>query len=127
MQQFVSSGVALTTSGNDQSSGNGSIMRLAAVPVAFHDNLAVALEVAEQQSRTTHRGIEAAECCKLMTTIIISAINDPEMHASAKQLIDSLIEKNAFQTPVPSVDALFHSLQEGDNKDRNWNWKVPRS
>ena len=75
MSAFLKHGHAFTQAGDDRSSGNGSIMRLAAVPVLHHSNEALAAEVGRGQSRTTHRGIEAAECAALMATIIVRAIH----------------------------------------------------
>jgi ADP-ribosyl-[dinitrogen reductase] hydrolase len=99
--------------------GNGSIMRLAAVPVAYHDDEAMALDVASRQSKTTHQGDEAAELCRLMAFIIVRAINAKD---SSKAFLDTLGQD--FTTPLASVRHLASSQQEGEDPDRNWNWKA---
>merc|ERR1712087_620639 len=66
-------------SGND--SGNGSLMRLAPIPVFFshfhgsEDLVQVAMHYAKESNFTTHPGHIAAEACALMSYVIIHAIN----------------------------------------------------
>ena len=55
--------------------GNGSLMRLGPVPIAYHRDIERAMEVALQQSKTTHNGDEAGECCRLLASIISNLIN----------------------------------------------------
>ena len=45
-----------TTSGDLNTSGNGSVMRNAAIPVFYHRNMEKALEFSRKQSKTTHQG-----------------------------------------------------------------------
>ena len=60
-----------TKFGNKKTSGNGSIMRNAAIPICYFRNKEKALDFARKQSLITHQGDEAAGCCQLMTFIII--------------------------------------------------------
>jgi len=58
--------------------GNGSLMRLAPVPISFasrEDLYNYALDYAEKQSYVTHSGEEASEACRLLTHLIIKLIN----------------------------------------------------
>ncbi|CAE7908265.1 tri1 [Symbiodinium sp. KB8] len=54
--------------------GNGSIMRLAPVPIAYHLNPVEAMEKAILQSRATHPSCDAAACCAFMAFFIAKAI-----------------------------------------------------
>ena len=137
MDAFLSNGLAFTQCGTDKSSGNGSIMRLAAAPVLHHSDEARAAELGRSQSRTTHRGTEAAECAALMATLIARAIHmgDPpsapaaaaaaaSAAASARKaaLLDSL---STYACPqCPSVELLARSQAEPGDRDRDWNWRV---
>ncbi len=56
-------------------SGNGSVMRLAAVPILFNDDIEKAMKVAGTQSLVTHNGAEAYECSRLLAFIIYKFIN----------------------------------------------------
>jgi ADP-ribosyl-[dinitrogen reductase] hydrolase len=99
-------------------------MRLAAVPVCFHDNIDVGRQVARGQSITTHQGEEAAELCELMTFIIVHAINSESGSVDAQSFLDQTVTTALFTSREPSVNALINSQQEGSDPNRNWNWKV---
>lgn len=51
-------------------------MRLAPVPIAFHNDEKHAMDIAELTSYTTHNSNEAAECCRLLCFIIVRCINN---------------------------------------------------
>lgn len=119
-----------TKEGDNQTSGNGSIMRNGAVPLFCKDNLQEALEYAEKQSKTTHQGIEAYECCRLLTYVVFKAMNSPP-GSSAKDILEEL---NQF-TPHPDTVHHFNNdlskisicnlaLSKTGEKE-NWNWKHP--
>ena len=63
-----------TKSGDKNTSGNGSIMRNAAIPLCYFRDEEKALEFAKKQSLITHQGEEAAGCCQLMTFIILKIL-----------------------------------------------------
>ena len=65
----------------------------------------------------THQGDEAASCCELLSFIIVKLINGGEL----KNILDNL--NNEFKCEVESVNILAKSEQEGNDVDRNWNWK----
>ncbi|HEX3315447.1 MAG TPA: ADP-ribosylglycohydrolase family protein [Gemmataceae bacterium] len=56
------------------SAGNGCIMRLAPVPMFFHPDAAEAGRWAEESSRTTHGSPECLESCRLLATMITTAL-----------------------------------------------------
>ena len=115
---YIQNPTKKTISGDINSSGIGSIMRNAAVPICFHDNIDKAMEVAKQQSLLTHQGNEAAECCRLLTYIIIKILNRKE-----EKLNDIIGNLEKFETPVNSVKCLALSKEESEDPDRDWNWK----
>jgi len=68
MQEFVENKgkIEITNIGDPlKSNSNGSLMRLAPIPIFYHDNFEKAIEFAEKSSFCTHKGIEASDCCKL--------------------------------------------------------------
>jgi ADP-ribosylglycohydrolase len=98
---------------------------MAAGPVFFHADYEKALEVSKLQSLTTHQGEEAAECCRLMAHIIVTAIHKGKGDKS-------ILENIEFTSPLKSVTCLAKSQQEDETpgknwslEDRNWNWKDP--
>ena len=106
-----------TKAGDKNTSGNGSIMRNAAIPICFHYDINKACEKARKQSLVTHQGVEAKECCSLLTHIIVKIFKGEKL----KDILDNL--GKTFITDVPSVKYLANSKQEGSDVDRNWNWK----
>lgn len=60
---------------SSRNSGNGSLMRLAPVPMAFSDNIKLAGELSADSSRTTHPSLECQEACGTYGQLIASAIS----------------------------------------------------
>ncbi len=55
--------------------GNGSIMRLAPVPLVYFNDAANAVEKSAESSRTTHGATVAVDACRYMAAIIVGALN----------------------------------------------------
>lgn len=129
--EFTSNKSEYTIAGNKNTSGNGSIMRLAAVPITYHRDIDLALSIAEKQSKTTHQGEESAECCRLMSFYIIlflTSDNDNESFEERKNRVFNAARVH-FSSPLYSINCLVRSeKEEGEKcelnpKDREWNWK----
>lgn len=128
MSEFMRDRTPYTLAGDRNTCGNGSVMRNAAVPLAYASDMAQGCQVARQQSKTTHQGDEAAECCAIMTWLAIQAMNEPNV--GMKELLGRLPQ---FESPFYSIQCLVNSRKEErceankhlDLKDRNWNWKSP--
>lgn len=56
------------------SAGNGSIMRLAPVPLFFARDMAAAVQRAADSSRTTHGTLEAVDACRYLASLIVAAL-----------------------------------------------------
>jgi len=110
----------VTNAGDRNTSGNGSIMRNAAVPVCFYYDMKLACDVARKQSLVTHQGDEARECCALLTHIIVKIFNNEPL----MEILNNL--GKTFETDVESLKYLASHKQEGKDEDRNWDWTVPQ-
>lgn len=129
MQEFLQASTPYTKAGNRNTSGNGSIMRNAAPCLVHWNDVKKCMEVSRQQSKTTHQGDEAAECCALMSYIMVKAMNMQEEKIDVKALLDSIVD---FPTEFYSMKCMVESKQEEPNEsnaqlkleDRNWNWKA---
>lgn len=75
LRQFEQSGVAFSGSTDRNAAGNGSIMRLAHVPMAFADDPDVAIRMAGKSSCTTHGARACVDACRYMAGLIVGAIN----------------------------------------------------
>jgi ADP-ribosyl-[dinitrogen reductase] hydrolase len=128
-QTRAAAGAFATAAGNQDTSGNGGLMRLGAVAL-FARNLSEARELAARQSRVTHQGIEAAGCAELMATMLFTAVHlftalhttqiDPQIVKQA--IFDAVTD---FRCSVPSVNALAQSVSHDAPSGENWNWKNP--
>jgi ADP-ribosyl-[dinitrogen reductase] hydrolase len=62
------------------SAGNGSIMRLAPVPLFYFPDREAVLTYSVRSSLTTHRAVECLDACKLLGDIIYRCLNGMEKH-----------------------------------------------
>mmetsp|Transcript_1224 Transcript_1224/g.2308 ORF Transcript_1224/g.2308 Transcript_1224/m.2308 type:complete len:430 (+) Transcript_1224:267-1556(+) len=128
MSEFKYKKTKFTTAGDRKTSGNGSLMRNGAIAARYWSNPSDAMKAAYQQSKTTHQGDEAAECCRLLTHVCCTAINT-KGKVDVKAILDSL--DKTFSSDIYSIQCLAKGVQEkrhDDNKnldlcDRNWTWK----
>ena len=74
LEAFQRTGNAFAGSFDPDSAGNGSIMRLAPVPIYYLDTPELALDLCEQQSRTTHQAPECLMACRLLGEVLIRAL-----------------------------------------------------
>ena len=72
--QFLGTNEPLSGDTDPYSAGNGSLMRLAPVPMFFRNDMEKAREISNLQSKTTHGAQEAIEACEIFTTLLIQAI-----------------------------------------------------
>lgn len=75
LQRFMETGNPEAGSRSPRTAGNGSLMRLAPVPVFYHADLAAGVEAARRQSIATHGAAEAADACAAYAELLILAIN----------------------------------------------------
>ena len=78
MDEFMYHQQPYTAKEDQFNNGNGSLMRLAPLPVAFSNQPEKAVALSALQSLTTHNGEVAAECCRLMASILVTLINRPK-------------------------------------------------
>jgi ADP-ribosylglycohydrolase len=68
-----------------EDSGNGSLMRLAPIPIRYHQSLQHARQVASLSSLTTHPGSIAAEACAFVSYLVVKCIHLPTPLPSVSQ------------------------------------------
>lgn len=109
--EWAKKGEAMTTAGDEFTNGNGSVMRNGAVPVWFRNDLQGGMEAAYRQSRTTHRGEEAGELCRLLTYICVQFIN-----GKGRELLDDL---SGFKSKLYTVTCLANAVCEEHNQENS--------
>ncbi|WP_008294149.1 ADP-ribosylglycohydrolase family protein [Congregibacter litoralis] len=73
--KFEQTGDPMAGSVDPQTAGNGSLMRLAPIPLFYANSPSAAIERAAQMSRTTHGADEAVDACRYYTGLIVGALN----------------------------------------------------
>lgn len=75
LERFDAWGVPYVGDTSDLSASNGSLMRVAPIPMFFRADPAAALRYACDSSRTTHANVVVLEACQYLTALIIKALN----------------------------------------------------
>ena len=83
LSAFVRTGNPYVGSTDARAAGNGSIMRLAPVPLFYASAPRQALERAEESSRTTHAAQTCVDACRYLAGLIVGAI----LGASKEELL----------------------------------------
>lgn len=83
----------------DRAAGNGSLMRLAPVPIYFRDDFNRAVKHSAKSSLTTHNNVMAADSCSYVGGLL-------------QQFINSRIEMDAFKNKVIKDTAVDLDLDE---------------
>ncbi len=74
LDRFQETGDPYAGSTDPHTAGNGSIMRLAPVPMFFYPDMEAAERYAAASSRTTHGALECVDACRLLARIIYRAL-----------------------------------------------------
>jgi ADP-ribosyl-[dinitrogen reductase] hydrolase len=93
LSAFERSGDPFSGSTDPRSAGNGSLMRLAPVPLAYARQPETAIRLAGESSRTTHGATEAMDACRYFAGLIIGALNGTDK--------DTLLARGF--SPVPGL------------------------
>jgi len=75
LTRFQRTGGAVDPHPDEESAANGSLMRLAAVPIRWHDDPEAAAERSGESSRSTHPAGRPVDACRLMGAMIAALIN----------------------------------------------------
>ena len=105
--------------------GNGSLIRLAPMPITFaRGSVEQAMAVLAESSRTTHPGRLASSACRFLGFLLWNALNRPDSeHGSIRTFIDQTVgeylEKHSHDG---EVERLLRS-NEPAGVEQCWNWR----
>ena len=74
LSRFERTGEPYCGSTDPRSAGNGSLMRLAPVPLCFARQPGIAIEKAGESSRTTHGARAAVDACRYFSALLVGAV-----------------------------------------------------
>ena len=115
LSRFAGHGDPYAGSTDPNSAGNGSLMRLAPVPMYFAGHATEAVAMAADSSRTTHRAREAVDACRYFAGLLVGALRgvDKETLLSPGYCpVERLWERHPLAEKIARV-------ADGSFKDRN--------
>jgi len=113
-----------------QDAGNGSLMRLAAVPVLFSRDAVAAARISAASSEATHPGKIAAAACAFHGFAIAKAITQAAGLGSPQSFLDGAVE-DFFAAGLPGAEGcselerLLRSA-EPEGTEECWNWRAEK-
>jgi ADP-ribosylglycohydrolase len=108
LRQFERDGNPYSGSNDPHHAGNGSLMRLAPVPLAFAAEPALAVDRAAASSRTTHATEEAVDACRFFAGLLVGALQGrprQELMAPGYAPVPGLWESQPLAPAVAAVAA----------------------
>lgn len=75
LTKYQETGEPFSGPSHERSAGNGSLMRLAPVPLFYYTNPELAIKLAGDSSRTTHQHPLAIDACKYTAGLIVGTLN----------------------------------------------------
>ncbi len=75
LNKFEKTGESFSGPTDENSAGNGCIMRLAPVPMFFHPDREAVIAMSGESSRTTHGAVECIEASQLFGAMLFQALN----------------------------------------------------
>jgi ADP-ribosyl-[dinitrogen reductase] hydrolase len=107
LQRFKETGEPFSGSTDPYSAGNGSIMRLAPVAMAYYPNRDEIWRYTAESSRTTHGALECLDACRLLGDILYQALSGA---GKAETLLSS--------DPQRLVSKKIQSIARGEYRDK---------
>lgn len=112
LMDFEQHGTLMSKSSGDEYAGNGSIMRLAAIPIAFRNVTAnECIEACKQSSETTHSSKICMDSCKLLGCILFELIHLDSDIPHDKDSYIAIVQKHFSKDELHPA---LHSIYDGD-------------
>ena len=115
LSRFMRHGDPYAGSADPRSAGNGSLMRLAPVPMYFAGGAAEAIAMAADSSRTTHQAQEAVAACRYFAGLLVGAlrgVHKEKLLSASYGPVEGLWERDPLAAKIARV-------ADGSFKDRD--------
>lgn len=106
LTRFMNTGEPYAGSSDPRAAGNGSLMRLAPVPMYFAADAAKAIDRSTDSSRTTHAAAEAVDACRYFGGLLVGALRgiDKDTILSASYCpVEGHREKNPLADRIAEI------------------------
>ena len=97
-----------------ESAGNGSLMRLAPVPLRFANDAALAVQLSGESSRTTHGAAEAVDACRYFGALIVGALRGVDK----EELLAPLYERLGVEWNTAPLSPRIAAIANGSFKNK---------
>jgi ADP-ribosyl-[dinitrogen reductase] hydrolase len=98
LNQFQQTGDPISGSTDPYSAGNGSIMRLAPVPMYYHGDIEKVVDSSAESSKTTHGAPEAVDACRLFGVMLSKSL--------AGMSKEEILDQNDYEPVTPKLRAI---------------------
>ena len=98
LERFRRTGNPVAGSLKPDSAGNGSIMRLAPVPIHYLDTPERAIAMSAAQSTTTHQAPECLVACRLLAEVLVRALQGRPKDEMLAPSLQTLLMSSALQS-----------------------------
>ncbi len=109
LSRFLKSGDPFSGSTDPYSAGNGSIMRLAPVPMFFSHDADLVIHYSGESSRTTHGAAECVDACELFGVMIHRALLGLSK--------DEILGQSDFRPKTPRIQAIADGTYKHKTRD----------
>lgn len=114
LHRFQQTGDPMAGSDDPRSAGNGSLMRLAPIPLAYAHEPQAAIDAAARMSRTTHAAGEAVDACRYYAGLIVGALRGE----SKETLCGPSWHPNVRTWPDKALAPRVQTIADGSFKER---------
>lgn len=109
--KFEKTGEPFSGSTNPGTAGNGSIMRLAPIPIYYADDFSLTVKWARESSRTTHGAAECLDACQAMAALIHHLLGGLPKDEALTRIQGEEIESPRVRT---IIDGSYRSKSENE-------------
>ena len=106
LESFEKTGEPYSGSTRTMSAGNGSLMRLAPVPMYYAGDTREAIARSAESSRTTHGAQEAVDACRYFAGLLVGALNGVDKETLLSALyspVDGLWEESPLSPRIAEI------------------------
>jgi ADP-ribosyl-[dinitrogen reductase] hydrolase len=99
LKRYYRTGDPFSGSTSPNAAGNGSLMRLAPIPMFYFPDLQKILHFAAESSRTTHGATECLEACQLFSEMLFNAFSRKDK--------EEVLFRLTFEPSTPNIQKIF--------------------
>jgi len=115
LERYQSYGEPYSSDIDPLSAGNGSLMRLSPIPLAFHRNFEQTVKFAALSSKTTHGSQDAVDACKYYAALIYAALNGVSKSEMLEPYYSPIDDYWVMNPVVENVDKIIQGLYKIKN------------